>query len=215
VNCTYCHNTRSFAAWDASTPQRATAWYGIRMVRALNDNYLDPLASTFPANRHGPEGDGPKLNCATCHQGAFKPLYGAAMAKDYPELQGVSTAAQPVAPVPDAATANATAVLSDLIAKIYFDTGKTAITPEGMKAVSDAAGVIKGHAGLTVALSGFADKTGNADANLELAKQRAMAVRDALQGDGVDASHISLKKPEFAIGGAEAEARRVDIVAVP
>ncbi|MBU6436354.1 MAG: photosynthetic reaction center cytochrome c subunit, partial [Betaproteobacteria bacterium] len=33
VNCTYCHNTRSFAQWDNSTPQRVTAWYGIRMVR--------------------------------------------------------------------------------------------------------------------------------------------------------------------------------------
>ena len=44
VNCTYCHNTRSFASWDASTPQRATAWYGIRMVRDLNNDYLDPLA---------------------------------------------------------------------------------------------------------------------------------------------------------------------------
>ncbi len=40
VNCTFCHNTRSFASWDQSTPQRATAWYGIRMVRDLNDNYL-------------------------------------------------------------------------------------------------------------------------------------------------------------------------------
>ena len=27
-----------------------------------------------------------KVNCTTCHQGAYKPLYGAAMAKDHPEL---------------------------------------------------------------------------------------------------------------------------------
>jgi photosynthetic reaction center cytochrome c subunit len=27
-----------------------------------------------------------KLNCATCHQGAYKPLNGAQMAKDFPEL---------------------------------------------------------------------------------------------------------------------------------
>jgi photosynthetic reaction center cytochrome c subunit len=31
-------------------------------------------------------GDVPKLNCATCHQGAYKPLNGAPMAKDFPEL---------------------------------------------------------------------------------------------------------------------------------
>jgi photosynthetic reaction center cytochrome c subunit len=98
VNCTYCHNSRSFTDWNQSTPQRATAWYGIRMVRDLNDAYLDPLQATFPKNRLGPGGDGPKINCATCHQGVAKPLYGVSMVKDYPELTGVSGA-------PDAAPA--------------------------------------------------------------------------------------------------------------
>jgi photosynthetic reaction center cytochrome c subunit len=28
----------------------------------------------------------PKANCTTCHQGAYKPLYGASMLADYPEL---------------------------------------------------------------------------------------------------------------------------------
>jgi photosynthetic reaction center cytochrome c subunit len=88
VNCTFCHNTRSFASWEGeSTPKRATAWYGIRMAQDLNSNYVVPLAPMFPPHRIGPAGDGPKLNCATCHQGAFKPLYGAAMAKDYPALK--------------------------------------------------------------------------------------------------------------------------------
>ena len=86
VNCTYCHNSRSFMSWDASTPARATSWYGIRMVRDLNRDYLDPLAATLPPIRHGPMGDGPKVDCATCHAGVFKPLYGARMAKDYPAL---------------------------------------------------------------------------------------------------------------------------------
>ena len=86
VNCTYCHNSRSFFAWDQSTPQRATAWYGIRMVRDLNTHYLDPLAGTFPKYRHGPTGDGPKLDCATCHNGVYKPLFGKSMLIDYPEL---------------------------------------------------------------------------------------------------------------------------------
>jgi photosynthetic reaction center cytochrome c subunit len=93
VNCTYCHNSRSFFAWDASTPQRATAWYGIRLVRELNVSYLEPLKSQFPPTRLGPLGDVPKVNCATCHQGAYKPLYGASMLKDYPVL-GVTGAAK-------------------------------------------------------------------------------------------------------------------------
>jgi photosynthetic reaction center cytochrome c subunit len=88
VNCTFCHNTREFGQWSESTPQRVTAWHGIQMVRNLNTEYLDPLKDVFPATRLGPLGDGPKLNCATCHQGANKPLLGVSLAKDYPELGG-------------------------------------------------------------------------------------------------------------------------------
>ena len=87
VNCTYCHNTRNFQAWDESRPQRVTAWYGIRMARDLNNDYLKPLTETFPKHRLGPQGDVAKVNCTTCHQGTYKPLYGAPMAKDFPELQ--------------------------------------------------------------------------------------------------------------------------------
>jgi photosynthetic reaction center cytochrome c subunit len=83
VNCTFCHNTRAFAEWDQSPPQRVTAWHGIRMVQGLNATYLEPLKSTYPATRLGPEGDAPKANCATCHQGVSKPLGGVSMLKDY------------------------------------------------------------------------------------------------------------------------------------
>jgi len=62
VNCDYCHNTRSFAVWDASTPRRVTAWYGIRLARDLNNNYLVPLTSKFPAHRLGVLGDVAKVN---------------------------------------------------------------------------------------------------------------------------------------------------------
>lgn len=86
VNCTYCHNTRSFSDWSQSSPQRVTAWYGIRMVRDLNTNYLGPLHDVFPRVRLGVEGDSPKVNCATCHNGVYKPLFGISMAKDFPEL---------------------------------------------------------------------------------------------------------------------------------
>ena len=88
VNCTYCHNSRSFQSWEGNPPQRRTAWYGIRMARDLNGQYMEPLQDTFPVHRKGELGDVAKLNCATCHQGAYKPLNGAAMLKDYPELAG-------------------------------------------------------------------------------------------------------------------------------
>ncbi len=101
VNCTFCHNSRSFAQWDQSTPQRGTAWYGIRMARDLNVSYLEPLQGTFPANRLGPLGDVPKLNCATCHQGVNKPLRGVSQLADYPELR--TARVMPAAPTEGAA----------------------------------------------------------------------------------------------------------------
>jgi photosynthetic reaction center cytochrome c subunit len=94
VNCTYCHNSRDFSDWSQSTPQRVTAWYGIRMVRNLNNEYLDKLHDVFPPIRLGPLGDGPKVNCATCHQGVYKPLFGASQLAGFPELQGPVPAIQ-------------------------------------------------------------------------------------------------------------------------
>ncbi|MCR9255115.1 MAG: photosynthetic reaction center cytochrome PufC [Alphaproteobacteria bacterium] len=86
VNCVFCHNSRNFGAWEESPPQRVTAWHGIRMARQLNVEYLDPLQPVYPDIRLGENGDAPKANCATCHAGINKPLYGAPMANDYPAL---------------------------------------------------------------------------------------------------------------------------------
>ena len=83
VNCVTCHNSRAFNSWDQSPPQRVTAWHGIRMVRALNNDYLTGLTPIFPENRKGPDGDVFKVNCGTCHNGVQKPLYGISMLQDY------------------------------------------------------------------------------------------------------------------------------------
>jgi photosynthetic reaction center cytochrome c subunit len=71
-----------------------TAWHGIRMVRDLNVAYVGPLKPIFPPARLGPAKDSPKVGCATCHQGVFKPLYGVSMAKDFLELQHPSGGTQ-------------------------------------------------------------------------------------------------------------------------
>ena len=98
VNCDYCHNSRAFSSWPQSAPQRVTAWYGIRMVRNLNQEYLDPLKPVYDADDLGPKGDAPKLFCVTCHKGAYKPLYGQSMLKDFPELSKPSTDGKPLYP---------------------------------------------------------------------------------------------------------------------
>jgi outer membrane protein OmpA-like peptidoglycan-associated protein len=101
VNCTYCHQTRAMGRWEESTPQRVTAWHGIRMVRDINNTHLVPLKPLYPAERLGPTGDAPKAACATCHKGAFKPLFGVSMLGDYPSLAGVIPGRlKPVEPMP-------------------------------------------------------------------------------------------------------------------
>jgi photosynthetic reaction center cytochrome c subunit len=88
VNCTYCHNSRQFASWKEAPPARVTAYHGILMLRDVNQNYLAPLQPVYPAVRLGQQGDAPKAQCVTCHNGAYKPLYGAQMVKHYPALWG-------------------------------------------------------------------------------------------------------------------------------
>jgi hypothetical protein len=109
VNCTYCHNTRALASWRESTPQRVTAWHGIRMTRVLNEEYLIPLTPVFPPERLGPHGDAPKVGCATCHKGSYKPLFGASPLPDYMLLAGVGKvpAGTPTPPDPPAEPAPA------------------------------------------------------------------------------------------------------------
>ena len=61
-------------------------------------------------------------------------------------------------------------------------------------------------------ISGFHDKTGNPEQNAELAKQRAVATRDALVAAGVAAERIELRKPAETEGdGNDREARRVEV----
>lgn len=86
VNCTYCHNSRAFSDWEQSPPARLKAWHGIRMVREMNNAYIDSTTDYLPDNRKGPLGDPLKVNCMTCHQGAYKPMYGARMADQFPSL---------------------------------------------------------------------------------------------------------------------------------
>lgn len=88
VSCNFCHNSRAFGEWDQSSPQRLVAWTAIEMVRDINRGYMLPLTDVFPPGSRGPLGDVPKINCATCHAGAYKPFYGASVLSAYPALEG-------------------------------------------------------------------------------------------------------------------------------
>jgi photosynthetic reaction center cytochrome c subunit len=207
VNCTYCHNTRNFQDWER--PQRVTAWHGIRMARDLNNAYLGPLTATFPPERLGPHGDVAKVNCATCHQGAYKPLYGAPMAKDFPELLAVvattTSAAGPALPPP---VAEARRVV------LYFDVGSPVLQDAQVKGMAQLIATMGASTDAKATISGFHSAAGTLAQNQELAKQRAFTVRDTLLAAGIAESRVTLEKPqqtEANLAGEDATARRVEV----
>jgi photosynthetic reaction center cytochrome c subunit len=163
VNCTYCHNTQNFQSWDR--PQRTTAWYGIRLARELNNDYLGPLTSTFPAQRLGPHGDVAKVNCATCHQGAYKPLYGAQMAKDFPELLSLVKMTTGALPPP---------MVEAQRSVLYFGVGSAVLEGEQAKGIAQLITTMSANPSMKVAISGYHSASGELAANQELAKQRAL-----------------------------------------
>jgi photosynthetic reaction center cytochrome c subunit len=206
VNCTYCHNSRSFTSWDSSPPQRVTAWHGIRMARDLNVNYLTPLTSTFPAERLGPTGDVAKVNCATCHQGAYKPLYGAQLLAVHPGLTGST---KPPALPPTVSSAQG--------ATLYFGVGSATLAGDAVTGLQALIEALKTNATSKVTISGFHSAAGDLAQNQELAKNRALAVRDTLQSAGVPAERFSLLKPvsaEANVAGEDPSARRVEVAVV-
>lgn len=124
-----------------------------------------------------------------------------------------SAGAAAVATPGAAAADDASIVVENGVVKFYFASGKADLAPGAAEALSDAVAAAKG--GKKLVLSGFHDPTGNAAMNAELAKKRALALRDALLAAGVAESSIEMKKPEQTTGsGNDAQARRVEVAIV-
>ena len=144
-------------------------------------------------------------------------VFGASRAGNKPKASTAVAAApmtQPtdtVAPGAAQAAADAASVTVEQgVVKFYFASGKADLAAGASEALADM--VKAGKEGRTLVISGFHDATGSAEKNAELAKQRALAVRDALMTAGVSEGHIELKKPEQVnASGSNAEARRVEI----
>ena len=95
---------------------------------------------------------------------------------------------------------------------IYFAKGSAALDTDAQRATRLAAAAYMGI-GTQIQITGYADRTGNHEANVELAKKRAQAVRDELVGFGVETRRIVLEPPVDVTGsGSDDEARRVDVV---
>jgi outer membrane protein OmpA-like peptidoglycan-associated protein/uncharacterized protein YidB (DUF937 family) len=127
-------------------------------------------------------------------------------------------AAPAAAPVADAVPTGAAAVASVVdglpMLKVYFDSGKSIVTPEFDQKVKATLEYLRAHASSKALISGFNDPTGDAVRNAELSKNRAKAVQSALITAGVAVDRTELVKPADTTAGAgasNAAARRVEV----
>jgi membrane fusion protein (multidrug efflux system) len=95
---------------------------------------------------------------------------------------------------------------------VLFDTGKSTLDTDAQRTLRIASAAYVGI-GTQIVVTGYADKTGNAAANVALAKKRAQAVRDELVSLGVESKRIVMQAPVDVTGpGSNNEARRVDVL---
>jgi outer membrane protein OmpA-like peptidoglycan-associated protein len=114
--------------------------------------------------------------------------------------QIIVKAAEPVALMPPPA------------AKLYFDTGKTALQADADATLAPIIEWLNANPTSKAVISGFHDPRGNQKVNEDLAYNRAKAVHASLITAGIDVMRIELRKPESVDGGGDlAEARRVEV----
>lgn len=98
---------------------------------------------------------------------------------------------------------------------IHFESASATLPADAQKAIATVVEALKAVEGRRVLLAGYHDPTGNIDFNRDLAKRRALGVREALIAQGIPAQRIILRKPEQTTGsGNNAEARRVEILLI-
>jgi len=95
---------------------------------------------------------------------------------------------------------------------LYFALGSDALPADANEILVKVADAARAQPGKVALISGFHDTSGDAATNAELAKKRALAVRHALEANGVAPDRLVLDKPMVTTGGADArEARRVEM----
>lgn len=103
----------------------------------------------------------------------------------------------------------------DAQVKVYFAVGETGLNEAAagdLAAFAQTAADKVGNSDMAVLVSGFHDASGSAEVNAEIAKTRAMSVRNALIAAGIAADKVLLSKPAETLGdGDPAEARRVEV----
>lgn len=115
------------------------------------------------------------------------------------------------ASAPPATASQAPAAASVQAVSVLFASGQATLDANARQQLDGAAAALKAGSG-PIAITGYADRHGQAAANVELAKRRALAVRDALVAAGVGRERLQLKPPAAVTGsGNDEQARRVDV----
>ncbi|MCL2309925.1 MAG: sodium-translocating pyrophosphatase [Proteobacteria bacterium] len=96
------------------------------------------------------------------------------------------------------------------VVNFYFASGSAQVAPGAQEALVDVVKAVQG--GKRAVISGYHDASGDPARNQELAKQRALAVAEALKAAGVPEAGIDLSKPPQTLAsGTPDEARRVEV----
>ena len=104
------------------------------------------------------------------------------------------------------------AEVGEPLVKFYFESGKAELPAGAPDELAKVIAKLNEDPSKLVLLSGYHDETGGAAVNAEVAKDRAVAVKDALIAAGLAADKVKMRKPAITLGGADAaEARRVEV----
>ncbi len=104
------------------------------------------------------------------------------------------------------------AEVGEPLVKFYFESGKAELPAGAQEELAKVIAKLNEDPSKLVLLSGYHDETGGAAVNAEVAKARAVAVKDALVAAGLAADKVKMRKPAITLGGADAaEARRVEV----
>ena len=127
---------------------------------------------------------------------------------------GTKTAGSKGSLLPVAATtglAGTAAAAGAPTGKLYFDLGRAELPADALTQLSALVIEAKDRGGKWM-ISGYHDASGDAVKNADLARQRAVAVRDLLTNSGASPESIELAKPAVTTGGSDPrEARRVEV----
>ena len=121
--------------------------------------------------------------------------------------------AMPSAAVDATLTPPFAATATETVAEIlYFAVGSADLPADASAKLARLADAARASTVTSVQISGYHDASGGAAKNAELAKQRALAVRHALEANGVSPDRLQMSKPVETTGGTDPkDAHRVEM----